>query len=159
MLIKIREMVSFELSKEIKKDVFHTVTSMGLRKNYESSWGSKPQTFRFHTLMLYHWATETPQWVRSIILGPTHDKTKKHLSLKSYVVCWISWIHMHIEGKNKLANPPHNFLSFSSSYNMALFVLNMICKWQNDQKLRQEKTHVSQNNGPGVFWSKLSSTL
>ena len=37
MLIKIREMVSFELSKEIKKDVFHTVTSMGLRKNYESS--------------------------------------------------------------------------------------------------------------------------
>ena len=36
MLIKIREMVSFELSKEIKKDVFHTVTSMGLRKNYES---------------------------------------------------------------------------------------------------------------------------
>ena len=64
-----------------------------------------------------------------------------------------------MEGKNKLSNPPHNFLSFSSSYNVALFVLNMICKWQNDQKLRQEKTHVSQNNGPGVFWSKLSSTL
>ena len=32
MLIKIREMVSFELSKEIKEDVFHPVTSMGQRK-------------------------------------------------------------------------------------------------------------------------------
>ena len=37
MLIEIREMVSFELSKEIKKDVFCLVTSMGQRKNYESS--------------------------------------------------------------------------------------------------------------------------
>ena len=37
MLIEIREMVSFELSKEIKKDVFHPVTSVGQRKNSESS--------------------------------------------------------------------------------------------------------------------------
>ena len=36
------------------------------KKNSESSWGTTPQTFRFRTLMLYHWTTETPQWVRFI---------------------------------------------------------------------------------------------
>ena len=34
--IEIREMVNFELGKEIKKDVFRLVTSMGQRKNSES---------------------------------------------------------------------------------------------------------------------------
>ena len=32
--IKIREMVSFELGKEIKKDVFRLVTSVGQRKYF-----------------------------------------------------------------------------------------------------------------------------
>ena len=31
---KIREMVSFELGKEIKKDIFRLVTSVGQRKNF-----------------------------------------------------------------------------------------------------------------------------
>ena len=33
---KIREMVSFELGKELEKDVFRHVTSVGQRKNSES---------------------------------------------------------------------------------------------------------------------------
>ena len=56
----------------VKKDVCHLVTSMGQRKKFleesksKSPWGIEPQTFRFWALMLYHWATETPWWVRSI---------------------------------------------------------------------------------------------
>ena len=56
---KIREMVSFELGKEIEKDVFRLVTSVGQRKNSESPWGIEPQTFGFRARMPYHWATET----------------------------------------------------------------------------------------------------
>ena len=55
---KIREMVSFELGKEIEKDVFRHVTSVGQRKNSESLWAIKPQTVGFRARMLYHWATE-----------------------------------------------------------------------------------------------------
>ena len=33
----------------------------------ESPWGIKPQTFRFCTQMLYHWATETLWWARLIM--------------------------------------------------------------------------------------------
>ena len=41
-------MVSFELGKEIKKDVFRHVTSVqGQRKNSESPGGIEPQTFGF----------------------------------------------------------------------------------------------------------------
>ena len=62
-----REMVSFELGKEIEKLVFRLVTSVGQRKKYyESPWGIEPQTFSFHPPMLYHWAIETPWWERSI---------------------------------------------------------------------------------------------
>ena len=35
-------------------------------KRSEFQWGIERQTFQFHTLMLYHWATGTPQWLRSI---------------------------------------------------------------------------------------------
>ena len=42
--IEIREMVSFGLGKEIEKDFFCLVTSVGQRKNSESLWGIKPQT-------------------------------------------------------------------------------------------------------------------
>ena len=51
-------MVNFKLGKEIKKDVFSLVTSLGQRKNSESPWAIKPQNFGFCSLMLYHWATE-----------------------------------------------------------------------------------------------------
>ena len=35
-------------------------------KNSESPWGIEPQTFGFRASMLYHWATETVGWARSI---------------------------------------------------------------------------------------------
>ena len=35
-------------------------------KNSESPWGIEPQTFGFRAPMLYHWATETLGWARSI---------------------------------------------------------------------------------------------
>ena len=40
-------MVSFELSKEIEKDVFCLVTSVEQRKKSESPWGIERQTFGF----------------------------------------------------------------------------------------------------------------
>ena len=50
----------------LEKDVFRLVTSVGQRKNSESPWRIKPQTFRFRAQMLYHWATATPRWAKSI---------------------------------------------------------------------------------------------
>ena len=92
--IEIREMVSFGLGKEIEKDFFCLVTSVGQRKNSESPWGIEPQTFRFHALMLYHWATETPWWARSNIKFIWHtsyvvlknQKEKKSLPSNDNVV-------------------------------------------------------------------------
>ena len=50
----VRGMVSFKLGKDIKKDVFRLVTSVGQRKNSESPQRIEPQTFGFRALMLYH---------------------------------------------------------------------------------------------------------
>ena len=50
----------------LEKDVFLSYQECGTKKNSEPPWGIKPQTFGFCTLILYHWATETPWWVRSI---------------------------------------------------------------------------------------------
>ena len=50
----------------IKKDAFCLVTSTGQRKNFKSPQGIEPQTFGLRAPLLYHWATETPQWSRSI---------------------------------------------------------------------------------------------
>ena len=47
-------MVSFEVGKEIEKDIFRLVTWVGQRKNSESLWGVEPQTFGFRATMLYH---------------------------------------------------------------------------------------------------------
>ena len=47
-------MVSFELGKEIEKDVFRIVTSVRQRKNSESPRGIEPQIFGFRAPMLYH---------------------------------------------------------------------------------------------------------
>ena len=44
---RLREMVSFVLGKEIEKDAFRLVTSVGQRKNFESLWLIEPQTFGF----------------------------------------------------------------------------------------------------------------
>ena len=52
--------VSVELCKEIKKDVFSSC------QEWESPWGIKPQTFGFCALMLYHWTTGTLWWARHI---------------------------------------------------------------------------------------------
>ena len=44
---RIRDLVSFELGKEIEKDVFLLVTSEEKRITSESPWGIEPQTFGF----------------------------------------------------------------------------------------------------------------
>ena len=59
-------MVNFELSEKWKKVFLNLDKSMGQRKKILCSWGIKPQAFRFHTLMLNHWATETLQWARPL---------------------------------------------------------------------------------------------
>ena len=46
-VIRIRDIVSFELGKEIEKDVFLLVTNEGKRKTSESPWEIEPQTFGF----------------------------------------------------------------------------------------------------------------
>ena len=47
-------MVGFALGKEIEKDVFRLITSVGQSKNCEFPQGIEPQTFGLHSLMLYH---------------------------------------------------------------------------------------------------------
>ena len=92
-------MVSFKLVKEVKKDVFYLVTSLGQRKNSESPWGIKPQNFGFCSLMLYHWVTETLWWVRSI--------------MKRSILKFLSWFLM---GTQILSHAPNKTkTSFSSS--------------------------------------------
>ena len=63
---RMREMVSLDLSKEIEKDVFRLVTSVGQRETSESLWGIENQTFR-----ALYWATETLRWARSITKSMT----------------------------------------------------------------------------------------
>ena len=46
-VIRMRKMVIFKLGKEMKKDVFRLVTSVGQRKNSESPRGIEPQTYGF----------------------------------------------------------------------------------------------------------------
>ena len=46
----IREMVTFEVGKEIEKDIFRLVTSVGQRKNSESPRGIEPQIPRSDVL-------------------------------------------------------------------------------------------------------------
>ena len=57
---------SLKTNKTIEKYVFRLVTSVGQRKNSESPWGIEPKTCKFRAPMLYHWATETLRWARSI---------------------------------------------------------------------------------------------
>ena len=92
-------MISFELGKEIEKDVFRLVTSLGQRKNSESPWVIEPQTFGFRARMLYHRATETKvsaeseglrfnsSWgIKNVFLFPTlvtRRKTTFYISLRS----------------------------------------------------------------------------
>ena len=66
--------IGFELlqhtSKSISKDFFFlSCHEHGTKNNLESSWGIEPQTFRFTTLMLYFWVTETLLWAR-LLWGP-----------------------------------------------------------------------------------------
>ena len=51
------------------KDFFSLVMSMALKKNLESLWGIESQTFRFTTLMIYYWVTETLLWAQ-LLQGP-----------------------------------------------------------------------------------------
>ena len=52
----------------LEKDVFFIVLSRAWNKEKNSEYprGIESQTFRFRAPMLYHWATETPRWARSI---------------------------------------------------------------------------------------------
>ena len=45
---------------------FWSCDERGTRKTSESPWGMEPQTFGFRSPMLYHWATETPWWVKTL---------------------------------------------------------------------------------------------
>ena len=54
--MEIREMISFELGKEIEKDVFSSCHERGTKeKNSESPCEIEPQTFEFRAPMLHHW--------------------------------------------------------------------------------------------------------
>ena len=52
---------------QYKERCFLSCHECGTKKKSESSWGIKPQTFQLCASMLYHWATKTPQWARSIM--------------------------------------------------------------------------------------------
>ena len=63
-------MVSFELDKEIEKDVLHILIIVWRWKKVLSpheEWNLRPSdSAKVRAPMLYHWATETLQWVRFI---------------------------------------------------------------------------------------------
>ena len=67
---RIGEMVSFDLGKEIEKDVFRLVTSVGQRKTSESPWGIELQTFRAPSLSHRDSITKFICHVSCILLGP-----------------------------------------------------------------------------------------
>ena len=112
-------MASFELGKEIEKDVFRHFTSVGERKNSESPWGIEPKTFGFRARMLYHWATEITvsaeseglrfdsSWgLRSFSFSLVCDKKKNiflyfFIELKTYQISYSIYKHYAIE----VANP------------------------------------------------------
>ena len=48
-----------------EKGVFLSCHKCKTEKKF-SPWGINPQPFGFHALVLYHWATETLHWARSI---------------------------------------------------------------------------------------------
>ena len=66
--------LNFELLKQTSKSIserffFPLVISMAPKKNLESLWGIESQTFRFTTLMIYYWVTETLLWAQ-LLQGP-----------------------------------------------------------------------------------------
>ena len=91
-----------------EKDVFRLITSVGQRKNFESSWGTLPQTFGFRALMHYHWATETLRWARSItkFVALFLYRAQNLLSLLFYLQtwryrhCWRSEVRFLMETQN-----------------------------------------------------------
>ena len=71
---------------EIRRE-FRLVMSVGQRKNSESPWGIEPQTFGFRAPMLFHWATETLRWTRSITKFIWHASCILLGSAKSWIIC------------------------------------------------------------------------
>ena len=63
-----RDGISFELDKEIEKNVFRLVMCVGQIENSESPWGIELQTFEFRAPMFYHWAMKTLEKIREIRL-------------------------------------------------------------------------------------------
>ena len=103
---------------------FRLVTSVGQRKNSESPRGNEPQTFAFRSPMLCHWATETPQWVRSItkfifFLCPTlvtRRKTSFFISLPSLKLTYhLSYFYLM----------KTLFLEDTNPYRMTNYALNV----------------------------------
>ena len=71
---------------EIRRE-FRLVMSVGQRKNSESPWGIEPQTVGFRAPMLYHWATETLRWTRSITKFIWQASCILLGSAKSWIIC------------------------------------------------------------------------
>ena len=71
---------------EIRRE-FRLVMSVGQRKNSESPWEIEPQTIGFRASMLYHWATETLRWMRSITKLIWQASCILLGSAKSWIIC------------------------------------------------------------------------
>ena len=63
---RLRKMVSFELGKEMQKGDFRLVTSVWQKKKFWVPMGNWTSDLQCRVPMLYHWATETLRWARSI---------------------------------------------------------------------------------------------
>ena len=65
---RIKETISFEFGKEMEKDVFLSCHKCGSKKKMWVPIRNQTSDLRkFHTLLLYHWATQTLWWARSIM--------------------------------------------------------------------------------------------
>ena len=88
---RIRDMVSFELGREIEKDVFRLVISAGQRKNCESPWGIEP--FSLCGSVVEHRSTE-PEGLRfnsswEFFLCPTLV-TRRKTSFSKGILFWYA---------------------------------------------------------------------
>ena len=87
-------MVSFELDKEIEKDVLHILIIVWQWKKILSpheEWNLRPSdSAKVRDPMLYHWATDTLQWVRFIMKFIWHTSCILLESAMSIESClWI----------------------------------------------------------------------
>ena len=148
-LYGIREMVSFELGREIEKDVFSSCHERGTMKKFWVPWGIEPQIFAFRAPMLYHWATE-----HSTVSEVYYEVHKTHFLHTARIsdidsVMFVNSIRFYL------------LIIFT---NMTLYILDLKLKSLYIKSYRQpplggKRVQPSRNSELLIFWKNKTSSL